>query len=387
MGFLYNAARDIKNAIPPLRAAYGWVRYIAAKSRPHGAKLREEVGIFRDKDEVHDLPPIFHYWSNKYLRPVLEEQGFSNPHQFLAKFLHESAARTGVDHPIFLSVGAGNCDTEVRVAKLLRERGMHDFTIHCLDLNASMLRRGIEMAQREGVAAHIEVIECDFNSWKAGVSYQGIMACQSLHHVVNLEGLFGQIARGLSPGAYFIVDDMIGRNGHKRWPEALIEVRRFWRELPRSYRYNHQLGRHERTYINWDCSTAGFEGIRAQDVLPLLTESFHFHLFVGFANVIDVFIDRAFGRNYNADVEWDRAFIDRVHAFDEAALVRGALTPTHMMAVLAAEPSPSPVYSRGITPEGILETRRQRAGAFERFRLHGRHSVAQNARQNRADAR
>src|SRR5690242_15354475 len=103
--------------------------------------MNVEVRIFPDNDERHDLPTIFHYWSNKYLRPVLEEQGFSNPHQFLAKFLNESAARAGTDHPVFLSVGAGNCDTEVRVAKLLRERGMHDFTIQCLDVNASMLRR------------------------------------------------------------------------------------------------------------------------------------------------------------------------------------------------------------------------------------------------------
>ncbi len=34
------------------------------------------------------LPRIFHYWSNKYLRPMLEEFGVSNPDQFFAKYLH-----------------------------------------------------------------------------------------------------------------------------------------------------------------------------------------------------------------------------------------------------------------------------------------------------------
>ena len=366
MGYWYNTARDIKNSIPPLRAGYAWIRHL---TRRYAGRLKAEAGVFSDMAEVHDLPPIFHYWSNTYLRPMLEEHGFSNPDEFFAKFLSEGAARSGARVPTFLSVGSGNCDTEVRVAKLLRERGLVDFTIECLDLNASMLRRGLEMAQREGVAAHIHTVEGDFNRWEAGRLYDGIMANQSLHHVVNLEGLFARIKRGLAPGAAFIVDDMIGRNGHKRWPEALTEVRRFWRELPRTHRYNRQLSRYERAYINWDCSTAGFEGIRAQDILPLLSERFHFHLFVGFANVVDVFIDRAFGHNFDAETEWDRAFIDRVHAFDEAALMAGSLTPTHMIAVLGVDPAPSPVYSRGISPQGILETRQRNAGTgFGRFR-------------------
>jgi hypothetical protein len=143
---------------------------------------------------------------------------------------------------------------------------------------------------------------------------------------------------------------MIGRNGHQRWPEALAAVHRFWQELPLEYRYNHQLDRHEELYENWDCSGESFEGIRAQEILPLLLDRFHFRAYIGFANVIDVFIDRAFGHNFKADQEWDRDFIDRVHAFDERALLAGNLTPTHMLAVLSSRPG-SRQCSRGMTPE------------------------------------
>jgi len=195
--------------------------------------------------------------------------------------------------------------------------------------------------------------------------YDGIMANQSLHHVVNLEGLLAEVRRGLAPRAFFVVDDMVGRNGHMRWPEALAAVRTFWRELPNGYRYNRQLERHERTYRNWDCSTESFEGVRAQDILPLLVERFHFHLFIGFGNVIDVFVDRSFGHNFDAEAAWDQDFVDRVHAFDEQGFAAGTLTPTHMMAVMTAEPDGDGAFARGLSP--AMSVRRPRVS---RWRWH-----------------
>jgi hypothetical protein len=131
---------------------------------------------------------------------------------------------------------------------------------------------------------------------------------------------------------------MIGRNGHMQWPEAMRIVHEYWRELPAPYRWNVQLQRHEEMHENWDCSNEGFEGIRAQDILPLLLERFEFELFIGYGNIIDPFIDRSFGPNFDADAEWDRALIDRIHARDEAEMLAGRIKPTHMMATLRKRP-------------------------------------------------
>ena len=114
-------------------------------------------------------------------------------------------------------------------------------------------------------------------------------------------------------------------------------VERFWQELPDSHRYNHQLRRWEQTYINHDCSSEGFEGIRAQDILPLLTERFHFDTFIPYGNIIFVFIDRPFGHNFDVESEWDRNFIDRVHAADEKAMLAGEIKPTSMIAAMTLE--------------------------------------------------
>lgn len=330
-------------------------RLVPAKARAQGdgyaARMAAETLVYKDVADINVLPEIFHYWSHKYLRPMFEEFGFSNPDQFFSKYLLEGATAAGDARPRFVSVGAGNCDTEVRVAKLLREAGCQGFTIECLDMNPHMLERGREMAGREGVADCLAFVEGDFNHWRPAHRYAAVMANQSLHHVVNLEGLFDTIASAMHPRGLFVTHDMIGRNGHMRWPEALAEVQGLWRELPREYRYNRSLQRQEDEYVNWDCSTEGFEGIRAQDIVPLLLQRFRFRLFIGFANVVDVFIDRAFGHNFDADGEWDRGFIDRVHALDESALRAGTIAPTHMVAVLGLSDGPPCVCSRGITPE------------------------------------
>ena len=91
------------------------------------ARMQREIEFYKDVVDVNALPAIFVYWSNKYVRPMLEEFGVSNPEQLFAKYLGESAKTCGDSAPVFVSIGAGNCDTEVRVAQLMRAAGMRSF--------------------------------------------------------------------------------------------------------------------------------------------------------------------------------------------------------------------------------------------------------------------
>lgn len=323
---------------------------VLAPERAYGERLAAERQNFDACVEVHDLPPIFHYWSNRYLRPRLEAVGISDPDAFFTKYVAECYSR-GVDRRRFVSIGAGNCGTEVRLARALINAGCNDFVIECLELNERMLERGSQLAQADGLADKVVPLQADFNEWQPVGRYDGIIAHQSLHHVVALERLFDAVGAALAPHGRFIVSDMIGRNGHQRWPEALVIVREFWRELPPAYRYHRQLKRLEDEFLDWDCSTEGFEGIRAQDILPLLVERFGFEMFLGFANVVDPFVDRGFGPNFSVDRLWDREFIDRVHQRDEAGLAAGRIKPTHMFAVM---------YPGG-GPDGIEATAAARA--------------------------
>jgi SAM-dependent methyltransferase len=320
----------------------------------YAKKIEAERKTFSEQVNVHDLPGIYHYWSNKYLLPLFKPFGFTCPDSFYVLHLEEQFARDPRALHRIVSVGAGNCDTEIRVAQMLLNRGLQNFVIECLDLNEAMLQRGRVAAQMAGLGAFIKPTLQDFNYWRPATDYSAVIANQSLHHIQELETVFTAIRQAIGQHGVFLTSDMIGRNGHMRWPEALAIVQEFWRELPDSHKYNHQLKRLEHEYDNWDCSREGFEGIRAQDVLPLLIERFQFESFFAFANVIDVFIDRGFGHNFDANSEWDRNFIDRVQARDQAAMLSGEIKPTHILAAMRSAASPLQRFAPAFTPQSCV---------------------------------
>ena len=220
--------------------------------------LAAEQKIYENNVAIHDLPPIFHYWSNKHLLPKLQSLGVGSLNEMFLTHLENACLGPP---PRFVSLGAGNCDLELEFARALKAKG-HDFTLDCLELNPTMLERGRVAADAAGLSSNLNFIPADLNAWNAAGGYDAVVANQSLHHVVNLEGLFDEVKRCLRPGGTFLISDMIGRNGHQRWPEALEIVHEFWRKLPPSYRFNISLRRHEDLYQSWDCS---FRASRAFD--------------------------------------------------------------------------------------------------------------------------
>ena len=323
---------------------------VEAEQGEYGTRVQQEIARFAEEEVVNNLPRIFDYWSNKYLRPQLESFGFSYPEDFFARQIERQIERLG--RPVrVVSVGSGNCDCEAHVAELLLQRNVTSFTIDCLDITDAMLKRGAELVREKGIESHFRFLNADFNRWSPASGYDVVIANQSLHHVSDLESLFSAIHFAIGEEGIFITSDMVGRNGHMRWPEALDIVQEFWKELPERYRYNVQLRRHEAKFGNWDCSVEGFEGIRAQDILPLALERFGFEFFYAYGNVIDPFIDRSFGPHFDADAEWDREFIDRIHARDEAEIIAGRIKPTHAMAVMRRDKSVKPVVWKNLTPE------------------------------------
>lgn len=318
----------------------------------YAARLHVEKSIYHDCLDVHELPAIFHYWSNRYVRPKLEALGFSTPDEMFRKYAAERCRGSGRKR--LVSVGSGNCELEIALALHLRAMGCGEFVIDCLELNPAMLERGRNAAAGAGAGDHLNFVQMDLNEWTASEEYDVAIANQTLHHVLNLENLFDQIGRSLKPGGALITADMIGRNGHLRWPEALDIVQEFWRKLPPSYRFNRRFGRYEESFEDWDCSVGNFEGIRAQDILPLLLGRFHFELFVAYANVIDPFVDRTYGMNFDAAAAWDREFIDQVNGRDEKEIAAGRIKPTHMLAVLGKDPGVPTVYRESLTPEFCL---------------------------------
>lgn len=321
---------------------------------PEEEARRREIETYRDVADVHALPPIFHFWSHEFVRPKLEACGLES---FDDLFLVPLARLASLRDPApcrVASLGAGNCDLELRLAVALDRRGTSNVLFECLELNPHMLRRGAEAAGAAGLEDRFVFREIDLERWRADGEYDACMASHSLHHFRSLEWIFDQTRGALAPDGVFLVHDMIGRNGHMRWPEVLEATEEIWRTLPRRYKFNHQLQRVDEDFVNWDCSQDGSEGIRAEDILPLLLERFEFELFVAFGGLIDPFVDRSFGHNFDPDDPADRDLILRIAEEGEEGLDSGRFKPTQMAAVLGTTPVDDPVVYRHWTPAFCL---------------------------------
>jgi hypothetical protein len=219
-----------------------------------------------------------------------------------------------------------------------------------------MLDRAAAAAKHAGIEDRVRLVETDLNAWRADTHAHIYFANHSLHHVLELEHLFGEIAATLDDEGVFLVNDMVGRNGHQRWPEAATIVHGIWEQMPERYRFNHYTGRVDSVYPDTDCSVSSFEGVRAEDILPLLLERFHAQTYVTFANVIDPFVDRVYGPNFDIENEEDIAFVEQIAQLDQAALELATLTPTHLVGAFR----PTPVecrYPKGRSPERTVHSK------------------------------
>ena len=93
-------------------------------------------------------------------------------------------------------------------------------------------------------------------------------------------------------------------------------------------------GRIHEGYDNFNYADVGFEGIRAQDILPLLVERFEFEGFAPSACIVIPFIDRRFGPNLDTESEGDRALINAIALADEKLINSGRIKPTQLVAAM-----------------------------------------------------
>lgn len=301
---------------------------------------------------AHEVPRIQAHWEEAHVAPILHELGVADAPTFFAEALRDAVRRTGSERPRFLSLGAGSGELELRLAKAFAADGLGEFLFECVEPNPLLRSRLRATALAQGLDRHVVLVDACGNEWRAGRQrYDAVMANGALHRVVLLERLLDEVKKSMADGAWFATRARIGRNGHRRWPEALAEVQRFWQELPQSHRWNHQLRRQEQHFTDWDHARIGDDGVRAQDVLPELLRRFSASAFAAFGNVIDVFTGVAFGPNFAAGNGWDREFVAAVHARDEEMLQFGRLSPTHMVALWSKEAEPVRVHARGLPPE------------------------------------
>ena len=296
--------------------------------------VEAEKQIYTGERPSASIPAIFTYWASRYLSPRMRRI-FGTP-QIEGFFASEIArgCRGISEFPWrILSLGSGECSLEVEIAKHL-DKSAVDFRLTCTDISPRMLEAGKRLVNAARFGERFAFVECDINSAFPKGPWHAVIANHCLHHFVELEYIFENLRSELAEEGCAIISDMIGRNGHMRWPEVLSVVSALWDTLPPAKRVD-RINRIQRTdFVNFDCAAGTLEGIRSQDILPLMLDRFHFERFLAYGGVPDIFVDRMYGPNFDVNSTLDVAFIDLLETVNDRLLKAGVIKPTMMFATV-----------------------------------------------------
>ena len=291
------------------------------------ARKRQQIAQYGN-NHLRFFPPKAHaIWMQEYMwAKVREVFGAHSVAQFYGGPLKD---RTRVR---VLSVGSGDGQVEVAIVRHLLDQGVRDVSMTVTELSPIRQARTRALVEREGLGERFRYEIVDFNEAFVEGTFDLVFAHHVLHHIVELELLYANIHAALADDGYFSSVDMIGRNGHQRWPEALKYTEMAWAFVPDHWKHNFQFNAFHERYLDHDCAVSGFEGVRAQDVLPLLLERFDFSGFVAGGGFHDVMIDRGYGQSIDVNKPGEAALVRFLSEMNEMLLETGRVKPTMMFA-------------------------------------------------------
>jgi len=322
---------------------------MTVKTDTDEARVAAERRHFESAGAYDPLPEICRYRTRHYVQPRVNEVfGTRTQADFYRRPILEKAASGR--RVTVLSLGRGNGELELGLASDLLRAGTDSFHIEGLELSRQNVAAASENARAQGLDKNLSFFEGDFNTLAADRERDFVIANQVLHHVSALEHLFDALTHILGQGGLLLTRDMIGRNGHLAWPECRELIDRVWNGMPGRYRYSHRENRFLEAPPDRDYSKRSFEGIRAQDILPLMLKRFSFARFYAFGGITEKILNRALGPNFSVDNEDDLAFVNNLELLNDTAINGGLIKPTVMLAHVAVEPR-APTCWRDRTPE------------------------------------
>ena len=327
-------------------------------------RVASEIRRFTDRPSARERPAATRWWHERHQSPRLQAVfGASDEIEAIAAALGAAVRRTGLTDVI--SLGAADGGTEAAILAAATRQGQPWFRIHGLELSPALVERGRRNAAELGLATQLFLHQADLNQgFPATLPGQvaAVSVSDTLHRLVELEAVLDHVRLALHPQGSFVVDERIGRNGHRSWPELLGLVRAIWPTLPQDQRFDRFHGRLDLWYEDWDRASEGFEGTRAQDVLPLLLQRFVPERAHVWACLTDILLGDGYAANLHPAAPEHATCIDRWQQLEDRILEARLTTPTRLFGVFrppAAEPM-TPILFRGRAPEWGL--RPPRAG-------------------------
>lgn len=145
-----------------------------------------------------------------------------------------------------------------------------------------------------------------------GERFDVILCVSGLHHIVELEKVIGFIQAALTEdGEFWSIGEAIGRNGNRLWGNDYAVANKFFQSLPERLRFNRGSAVTDGNLPNTDFSSGTFEGIRSEDIEPVLArylEPVHVYRRNCFLWRL---VDLAYAENYRMDSDEDLLWLQR----------------------------------------------------------------------------
>lgn len=203
---------------------------------------------------VHAHSSWEYYWQNVGAKMHDEAPDFVDISGYIKKSMEQFPVR-------ILSLGSGYCGQEIGLA----ERLSVDYEIVCVDINEALFSRAYEIAEERNLNIRFLVEDINFIQLESN-HYDVIMIHAALHHVINLELLFEQISQSLTEQGFFHIVEVVGENRKLIWDENEVLANKLLDLLPPPI-----IGS---TRLKTLPEEEGMEGVRQEDILPLLEDWF-----------------------------------------------------------------------------------------------------------------
>ena len=147
-----------------------------------------------------------------------------------------------------------------------------------------------------------------------GERFDVVMCVSGLHHIIELERVADFIQQVLvDDGEFWSIGEAIGRSGNRLWQEEYAVANAFFRSLPERLRRNRLSREPDSDLPIADYSEATFEGIRSDEIEPLLSHRLEPVQLYRRNCFLWRLVDLAYADNYdlssNEDVAWLQAAV------------------------------------------------------------------------------
>lgn len=225
-----------------------------------------------------------------------------------------------------LGCGSGGLERHALQAGICEE-------FEAFDLAEGAIQVAREEAAKVGLSSRVKYKVLDINSIRLEADkYDIVLASSSIHHIQELEHVFGQVKLALKPAGFFIMDEFIGPSQFQWTEKQLSLCNQLLDILPNKYKLRYSLPGQIKEHVSRPALESmnaldPSEAIRSSEIVPLLSEYFEIVERIDYGGtILHYLLDDIVG-NFSDDSEEDMAIL-KLLCFVEETLINQKVIPS-----------------------------------------------------------